>query len=569
MAVNKVVYGNDTLMDITDTTATAEDVASGKVFYGANGTRTTGSATYTETDPIYSASAAATISSSDITNWNSKVDTTDYAGSANNSGGTVVLKTAYCADTNSSGVLYCFNRTYSQYASMDNSAFISKGTLENVITGKNLATKDDIPFETLDFSWEGEEATSEEQARFKNIFSTLSTSSMNSSLYNIKFKTYDDETSEWVTNTRFGSLYSIEYNETGTSTAKFNVFPSAQQDETAIYRLTVTGKSFGDVYFLIATFEDYPYPIKTIDLMSENTSKRLSIFNTLGTHNNLIDGESYQELVNYGLYNILTPVPEYGHNYEGHFIGILVDAYYDETGESYATFNIIQGGHRDEGYAPIIGELTIKYTYNNGSYTLSVDFASPISVSIDSTSDNYTYPTSKAVYDFVTSQGGGGTGSSTDVQINGTSITSNGTANILTNTAYNSSTNKIATMSDIPSLTNYVTNTDYANENTGGVIKPMTYFSTAIGSTGTLYCEENSYSVYQSKDNRAFISKGTLENVITGKNLISTSGATMAGALVAQNNTNYTTKQVRNVVFSTSEPTSSDGANGDIWIKYS
>lgn len=47
------------------------------------------------------------------------------------------------------------------------------------------------------------------------------------------------------------------------------------------------------------------------------------------------------------------------------------------------------------------------------------------------------------------------------------------------------------------------------------------------------------------------------------------SGATMTGALIAQNNTNYTTAQVRNVVFSTSEPTSSQGGNGDIWIVYS
>ena len=44
-----------------------------------------------------------------------------------------------------------------------------------------------------------------------------------------------------------------------------------------------------------------------------------------------------------------------------------------------------------------------------------------------------------------------GGGSATDVQINGTSITSSGTANILTNGTY-SSTNKIATMSDIPSV---------------------------------------------------------------------------------------------------------------------
>ena len=44
-----------------------------------------------------------------------------------------------------------------------------------------------------------------------------------------------------------------------------------------------------------------------------------------------------------------------------------------------------------------------------------------------------------------------GGGSATDVQINGTSITSGGVANILTQTAYNSSTNKIATMTDLGS----------------------------------------------------------------------------------------------------------------------
>ena len=46
------------------------------------------------------------------------------------------------------------------------------------------------------------------------------------------------------------------------------------------------------------------------------------------------------------------------------------------------------------------------------------------------------------------------------------------------------------------------------------------------------------------------------------------SGGTMTGALVAQSNSNYTTRQVRNVILSTSEPTSSDGQDGDIWFVY-
>lgn len=39
---NKIVYGNDVLMDITDTTATPDGVVEGQVFYGANGARNVG-----------------------------------------------------------------------------------------------------------------------------------------------------------------------------------------------------------------------------------------------------------------------------------------------------------------------------------------------------------------------------------------------------------------------------------------------------------------------------------------------------------------------------------------------
>ena len=45
MGINIVKYGNTTLIDLTPTTATASDVASGKVFFNNAGVQTTGTAT--------------------------------------------------------------------------------------------------------------------------------------------------------------------------------------------------------------------------------------------------------------------------------------------------------------------------------------------------------------------------------------------------------------------------------------------------------------------------------------------------------------------------------------------
>lgn len=45
MAINKVQYGNTVLIDLTDTTAEAADVLSGKYFYGKDGVKTLGTGT--------------------------------------------------------------------------------------------------------------------------------------------------------------------------------------------------------------------------------------------------------------------------------------------------------------------------------------------------------------------------------------------------------------------------------------------------------------------------------------------------------------------------------------------
>lgn len=68
-------------------------------------------------------------------------------------------------------------------------------------------------------------------------------------------------------------------------------------------------------------------------------------------------------------------------------------------------------------------------------------------------------------------------------------------------------------------LTNYVTNTDYATSATGGVIRTGASYGTTMASSGVLRATAKTYEDYSSAGNYMFVSKGTLENVIAGKEL--------------------------------------------------
>ena len=107
-------------------------------------------------------------------------------------------------------------------------------------------------------------------------------------------------------------------------------------------------------------------------------------------------------------------------------------------------------------------------------------------------------------------------GTSTDVQVNGTSITSNGVANIVTNTAYNASSNKIATMSDVPS--NYVT-----TNTTQNITSEKTFVgSKKISFKQSLSNDKLGFTLYDNNNNE----KGYLEynavsdNKVNGKALL-------------------------------------------------
>lgn len=82
-------------------------------------------------------------------------------------------------------------------------------------------------------------------------------------------------------------------------------------------------------------------------------------------------------------------------------------------------------------------------------------------------------------------------------------------------------------------LTNYVKNTDYATSDKGGVIKGG-WYNFSIDNLGHPFTSTKTYSGYQSDSNAIFINKGTLENVITGKGLVS--------------NTDYATNTVGGVI---------------------
>lgn len=65
-----------------------------------------------------------------------------------------------------------------------------------------------------------------------------------------------------------------------------------------------------------------------------------------------------------------------------------------------------------------------------------------------------------------------------------------------------------------------VSNTDYADNDTGGVIKVGSSYGTSTASSGNLIASVKTYEDYSSAGNYMLVGKGTLENVIGGKGLV-------------------------------------------------
>ena len=76
------------------------------------------------------------VTATDKTNWNNKVSPTDYASSTAG----VVKANSNAFQVGNDGFPYAFVLTNQYYEAANNNTFIGKGTLENVIAGKNLET---------------------------------------------------------------------------------------------------------------------------------------------------------------------------------------------------------------------------------------------------------------------------------------------------------------------------------------------------------------------------------------------------------------------------------------------
>lgn len=113
-----------------------------------------------------------------------------------------------------------------------------------------------------------------------------------------------------------------------------------------------------------------------------------------------------------------------------------------------------------------------------------------------------------------------------------------------------------------------VTPDSSGNININGLIKSLSVYGTSV--TKDTSGNVNITGLIKSLSLNGTSYAPNSSGVLTLTNIMKTdTQQTMQNKLIAQSNTDYTTKQVRNIILSTSEPTSSDGADGDVWIMYS
>lgn len=142
----------------------------------------------------------------------------------------------------------------------------------------------------------------------------------------------------------------------------------------------------------------------------------------------------------------------------------------------------------DSGYTSNVGTVTkVNNTSPDSSGNVSLTIPSVGNGTITITQGGTTkgsFTTNQSGNATIALDAGGGT--ATTVKINGTSITSSGVADIKTNGTYNASTNKIATMSDLPSAVTETTVSGWGFTKNAGTITGITMNGSSKGTSGVV-----------------------------------------------------------------------------------
>ena len=165
---------------------------------------------------------------------------------------------------------------------------------------------------------------------------------------------------------------------------------------------------------------------------------------------------------------------------------------------STKTVNIIDGAKGDKGNTGAPGQAGANATIN-GVNTLSIEAGTNITLEQEGST-------------LTINSTGGGSGGTTDYS----ALTNKPSINNVT-----LSGNKTISDLGLQPAGNYVTDTDYATEIKAGLVRIDPEFLAFVQETGILCALSVSYDSYGNMYPSAFISKGTLENVITGKGLVS------------------------------------------------
>ena len=167
---------------------------------------------------------------------------------------------------------------------------------------------------------------------------------------------------------------------------------------------------------------------------------------------------------------------------------------------STKTVNIIDGAKGDKGNTGAPGQAGANATIN-GVNTLSIEAGTNITLEQEGST-------------LTINSTGGGSGGTTDYS----ALTNKPSINNVT-----LSGNKTISDLGLQPAGNYVTDTDYATEIKAGLVRIDPEFLAFVQETGILCALSVSYDSYGNMYPSAFISKGTLESVITGKGLIDSS----------------------------------------------